>query len=95
MSFGGFMALFMLLLLVPYFFATALVLLLQILYIKRNSWKLILGAFALQISAPIMWVLFANAMESVGWREFVMTVQSIAGILGILLWFVHGKHNQS
>lgn len=96
LSFGGFMALFELLLLGPFFFATAFVQFLLILYIKENhSPKMVLAAFVLQLAAPILWVLFAYAMETVGWLESIMTVQSIVGILGILLWLVKGRKNQS
>ncbi len=86
LSFGGLMALFLLLILVPYFFTTAIVLLLLLLYIKKKSWKLNMAAFALQILAPILWLVITNAFNSGGsWFEMIMILQIVAGIIGFLL----------
>lgn len=92
MSFGGLMSLFLLLILVPYFVVTALVLILLLLYIKKNKWKLDMAAFALQIVAPILWLLLMNALNSGGsWFEIIMVVQIIAGIIGLLLRVLEEK----
>lgn len=88
LSFSGFMGLFVLLLLVPYYFATALILFLLIFGGLKEELKLLLVPFLLQSMAPILWLLFTSALKSLGWFEASMTLQSVAGIFGIFLWFV-------
>ncbi len=86
LSFGGLMALFELLILVPYFLATSIVLILLLLYIKKDRSKLDMAAFVLQAVAPILWLLIMNALNPGGsWFEAIMILQIIAGITGFVL----------
>lgn len=80
------MALFELLILVPYFLATSIVLILLLLYIKKDRSKLDMAAFVLQAVAPILWLLIMNALNPGGsWFEAIMILQIIAGITGFVL----------
>ncbi|GFI61058.1 hypothetical protein IMSAG049_00211 [Clostridiales bacterium] len=82
MSFGGFMALFMLLILIPYFFVSILIL------IMLNSKNIRLWQIAciLQIICPAPWILLVYSFEhSASWFEIIMIIQMIVGIAGLLL----------
>lgn len=94
LSFAGFLALFILALLVPYFFVTDLILFLLLFSAIKEELKLVLVPFFLQSMAPILWLLFASALKNWGWVEVFMALQSVAGIFGILLWFVQRKKSQ-
>lgn len=94
LSFAGFLALFILALLVPYFFVTDLILFLLLFSAIKEELKLVLVPFLLQSMAPILWLLFASAIRNWGWVEVFMALQSVAGIFGILLWFVQRKKSQ-
>lgn len=86
MSFGGFFSLFLLLILVPYFLVTIISLVLLLLHIKKNTRRLDMVAFVLQIAAPIPWLLLLGAFHSGGsWFEMILILQIIAGIMSFLL----------